>query len=233
MVLLNADDPSRPVNSPNNAYQVEPAALKAVRAFGSKGWEKAASSYVAAATKHNRLLARSRKLDRIPVTLPDGRTLELTGGGQNVLVKEIVERFAPRFVPGGHVCYVGDAGEKHLLYDADHMRELGVVIDPHGKMPDVVLHHRDRGWLVLVEAVTSHGPVSPLRHAQLKGLFAGSTAGLVYVTAFLDRPAMREHLAEIAWETEVWVADAPDHLIHFNGERFLGPYEVKEGEPDD
>jgi hypothetical protein len=36
---------------------------------------------------------------------------------------------------------------------------------------------------------------------------------------------MSRYLGEIAWETEVWVADAPSHLIHFNGERFLGPYD--------
>jgi len=143
-----------------------------------------------------------------------------------VLIKEIIEQFAPRFTPGGHVIYVGDAGEKHLLNDEKYLKKLGVEIDRHGKMPDVVIHHKDRNWLALIEAVTSHGPVHMLRHTQLKDLFAGSKAGLVFVTAFLDRQAMREYLPDIAWETEVWVADAPSHLIHFNGERFLGPYEV-------
>ena len=160
----------------------------------------------------------------IPARLPDGRSLKLTAGGQNVLVKEIVEQFAPRFTPGGYVIYVGDTAEKHRLYDAKYLRGLGVDIDPHGKMPDVVIHDVDRNWLVLIEAVTSHGPVNRLRHNQLKDLFAGSSAGLVFVTAFLDRAAMREYLPDISWQTEVWVADAPEHLIHFNGERFLGPY---------
>ena len=164
-------------------------------------------------------------MEQVPVTLPDGQTLQLTPGGQNVLVKEIIEEFAPRFTPGGHVVYVGDAGKKHLLYDEPYLRELGVEIEPHGRMPDVVIHYKERDWLILIEAVTSHGPVNILRHNQLKDLFAGSTAGLVFVTTFLDRAAMREYLPDIAWETEVWVADAPGHLIHFNGERFLGPYE--------
>jgi adenine-specific DNA-methyltransferase len=171
---------------------------------------------------------RFGQMVRIPVTLPDGQMLELTAGGQNVLVKEIVERFAPRFTPGGHTVYVGDAGKKHLLYDVNYLKSLGVEIDPHGKMPDVVIHHVERDWLILIEAVTSHGPVNVLRHNQLKDLFAGSSAGLVFVTTFLERAAMREYLPEIAWETEVWVADAPGHLIHFNGERFLGPYSQAE-----
>ena len=73
-----------------------------------------------------------------------------SAGGQNVLVKEIIEQFAPRFTPGGYVIYVGDTAEKHLLYDDDYLHDLGVDIDPHGKMPDVVIHHVDRNWLILV-----------------------------------------------------------------------------------
>ena len=224
MVLLNPDDPSRAPNSPRNVYQIAPSALHLLRRFESETWDRDLAAYLASMEGVNRLRETPRRMEFIPVSLPGGRVLELTAGGQNVLVKEIVEQFAPRFTPGGHVIYVGDTAEKHLLYDDEYLHELGVEIDPHGKMPDVVVHHVERNWLVLIEAVTSHGPVNLLRHNQLKDLFAGSTAGLVFVTTFLDRAVMREYLPEIAWETEVWVADAPEHLIHFNGERFLGPY---------
>ncbi len=91
-------------------------------------------------------------------------------------------------------------------------------------MPDVIVHYTERNWLILIEAVSSHGPVDPKRHAELKKMFQASSAGLVYVTAFPDRRVMAKYLNQISWETEVWTADAPDHLIHFNGERFLGPY---------
>ena len=228
LVLLNPDDPTRPPNSPKNVYQIEPSALKLLRCFETDAWDSSLSAYLESMAGKNRLRQKARQMERIPVTLPDGRQLELTAGGQNVLVKEIIEQFAPRFTPGGHVIYVGDAGEKHLLYDTGYLNRLGVEIDPHGKMPDAVVHYVERNWLVLIEAVTSHGPVNLLRHNQLKDLFADSTAGLVFVTTFLDRGAMKDYLPEIAWETEVWVADAPDHLIHFNGERFLGPYETKD-----
>jgi len=231
LVVLNSDDPGRPTNSPRTVYQIEPAALELFRSFATGEWATNMASYLESVAEKNRLGQRDREMHRIPVSLPGGRTLELTAGGQNILVKEIVEQFAPRFTPGGNVVYVGDAGEKHLLYEVDYLRDLGVEIDPHGKMPDVVVHHVDRGWLVLIEAVTSHGPVSLLRHGQLKDLFAGATAGLVFVTAFLDRVAMRKYLPEIAWETEFWVADAPGHLIHFDGERFLGPYGASQSLP--
>ena len=227
LVLINPDDPRRPPNSPNNVYQIEPSALALLQCFETDAWDSNLDGYLKSMKGKNRLHEKARQMVLIPITLPDGQTLELTAGGQNILVKEIVEQFAPRFIPGGYVVYVGDAGAKHLLYDVAYLKGLGVEIDPHGKMPDVVIHHVERNWLILIEAVTSHGPVNILRHNQLKDLFAGSTAGLVFVTTFLDRAAMRAYLPEIAWETEVWVADAPGHLIHFNGERFLGPYKKR------
>jgi len=195
-----------------------------LKTYGTKKWNKALSAYLRSAKGRNRMIERARNFTKIPVTLPDGKQIELSAGGQNILIKEIIEQFAPRFTPGGHVLYVGDAGEKHLLNDTEYLAGLGVEIEPHGKMPDVIIHYKERDWLVLIEAVTSHGPVNLLRHNQLKDLFAKSTAGLVFVTAFIDRQAMRNYLPEIAWETEVWIADSCDHLIHFNGERFLGPY---------
>lgn len=225
LVLLNSDNPQRPTNSPKNVYQIELSALGLLRTYGMNNWQKNLSEYLDSIEGKNRLRETARRMTQLPVTLPNGQTLRLSAGGQNVLIKEVIEQFAPRFTPGGHVVYVGDAGEKHLVNDEAYLRNLGVVIERHGKMPDVVIHFRERNWLVLVEAVTSHGPMNMLRHTQLKDLFAESNAGLVFVTAFLDRQAMREYLPDIAWETEVWVADAPNHLIHFNGERFLGPYD--------
>ncbi|MEK9496370.1 BsuBI/PstI family type II restriction endonuclease [Photorhabdus sp. P32] len=127
--------------------------------------------------------------------------------------------------PGSVLVYAGDTGDKWGYFDSVLLSGLGVDVDSHGKMPDVVLHYTAKNWLLLAESVTSHGPVDSKRHAELAELFAGSTAGLVYVTAFPNRSIMSRYLGEIAWESEVWVADAPSHLIHFNGVRFLGPYE--------
>ena len=76
-----------------------------------------------------------------------------------------------------------------------------------------------------MESVTSHGPVDPKRQNELAELFVGAQPGIIYVTAFPDRAVMGRYLSDISWETEVWCADAPSHLIHFDGERFLGPYD--------
>ena len=225
LVIPNPDDPERPPNSPNNVYQIEQSALELIRLYGTKNWPRALATYLTSVESKNRLRDRKRVMKQIPVQLPNGQKIKLSAGGQNVLIKEIVEQFAPRFTPDGVLVYLGDTEEKHKYYEIDYLKHLGVAIDPHGKMPDVVIHYIEQNWLVIVEAVTSHGPVNASRHNQLRDLFAGSKAGLVFVTAFLNRSTMREYLSEIDWETEVWVADAPDHLIHFDGERFLGPYE--------
>ena len=140
------------------------------------------------------------------------------------MIRAIIEDFAPRFVPGAELIYAGDTGEQWGYFDAVLLAKLVVNVDAHGKMPDVVLFDPKRNWLILVESVTSNGPVDGKRHAELAKLFAGSKAGLVYVTAFANRTVKGRNLGEIVWETEVGVADAPSQLIHFNGERFLGPY---------
>lgn len=224
LAVANPDDPARPVNSPDTRYQLDPAALKLIRAFGTAEWDKRLPDDLKALEKLNRLRVREREMALIPVELPDGREISLTAGGQNVLVKEILEKFCSRYTPGGTIIYVGDTGDKHLFFEEGYLRDLGVEIDKHGKMPDVIIHFTEKDWLVLIEAVTSHGPVNLKRHNELKDLFKGAKSGLVFVTAFLTKKAMAKYLGDIAWETEVWVAEAPTHLVHFNGERFLGPY---------
>jgi type II restriction enzyme len=225
LVLQNPDEPGRAINSPRWCYQLAPDALTVIRAFDRDDWsENVAPHYLERKPGLVKLYAAERAQHQIPVTLPNGNRVGLSPGGQNVLIAEIVEAFCSRWTPGGIVVYLVDAGAKWGVAEFDALADLGVTIDEHGKMPDLVVHLPDRNWLVLIEAASSHGPVDAKRYGELAELFAESTAGLVYVSAFPGRTEMRKYLDTIAWETEVWCADAPSHLIHFNGERFLGPY---------
>lgn len=224
LVVANPDEPDRPTNSPKYCYQIEPRALAVIRKLRTPEWDNALRRYLADARTLAQRYAQVRDLQRIPLDLARGVTIRLSPGGQNNLIKKIINEFCPRFTPGGKPVYVGDTGRKWAYFDAAYLRRLGVAVEEHGKMPDVVVHFTKENWLILIEAVTSHGPVNPKRLTELKALFAASKAGLVFVTAFLNRRGLLKYLGEIAWETEVWVADAPDHMIHFNGERFLGPY---------
>jgi len=225
LIVENPDDESRPTNSPKAVYQIEAKALSLLRTYGTAAWQTDLRTYLSSVRTLKERYDFEREMKRIPVKINDGPLIYLSPGGQNVLIEKIITEFGERFTPGGRVVYVGDTGDKFAYFDEELLKTLGVAIEAHGKMPDVIIYRTDRNWLVLVEAVTSHGPVNPKRRGELKHLFAKSSAGLVFVTAFLTRRAMVGYLSDISWETEVWVADAPSHIIHFNGERFLGPYD--------
>ena len=124
-----------------------------------------------------------------------------------------------------------DGSVKKVPFDAEDFDEtalekLGITVGSRGKMPDVAIYYPKKDWVLLIEAVTSHGPVDSKRRDELSDLFKNVRGQLVYITAFPTRAEMTRYLNEISWETEVWVAEAPTHLIHFNGMRFLGPYDT-------
>ena len=156
--------------------------------------------------------------------LPDGTAFFPHRFRWCLLVKAVVEKFCPAFAPGGVVLYIGDTENKFVHLETAGLAALGVTLDSAAKIPDVIVHHTAKNWLLLIEAVTSAGPVDGKRRKELKDLFAGCKAGLVFVTAFETRRTMQTFVSHIAWESEVWIAEDPDHMIHFNGERFLGPY---------
>lgn len=224
IALYNPDDPARPVNSPKAVYQIEPKTLALLKSFGTSEWDTNLEAYLSKRKTLAARYAKERDLKRVPVQIKTGKEILLSPGEHSELIKAIIEEFAPRFVPGGVLIYAGDTGDKWGYFDDAKLAKLGVKVDTHGKMPDVVLYYPERDWLLLVESVTSHGPVDSKRHEELARLFSKANPGLAYVTAFPNRSTMARYLPEIAWETEVWVADAPSHLIHFNGVRFLGPY---------
>lgn len=224
LALCNPDKPDRPVNSPGTVYQIETTTLDLLRSFNTSSWQEKLTVYLA---KHETLVARyakEREQNRIPVNVSSDKDITLSPGKHSELIRDIIENFVPRFALDSVLIYVGDTGRKWSYFNAVLLARVGVAVDSHGKMPDVALYDVKRNWLLLVEAVTSHGPVDGKRHAELAELFSGSTAGLIYVTTFPDRAIMGRYLPTLAWETEVWVADAPSHLIHLNGVRFLGPY---------
>jgi type II restriction enzyme len=223
VVDRNPDEPDLPTNSPRTHYALSEDALRAIRAYGTRRFATEAREFQ---RSHGALLevyraAKARRM--IPVTLPSGGALVLSPGKHNALQATIIKEFAPRFAPGASLLYLGDAANKTLHLERDALASLGVPVTKHDKLPDVVLHDPDKGWLLLIEAVTSHGPVSPKRKRELEAVLGKCSLDRVYVSAFPDLAEFKRHLSNIAWETEVWVAEMADHMIHFNGEKFLGP----------
>ena len=224
LAVPNPDKPDRPVNSPKWVYQIEDEAFNLLRTFNTAEWEESLVKYKKEREGLKLRYAKRREMRMIPISLRKGSEIKLTPGKHSELIKAIIEEFAPRFAPNGQVIYVGDTGDKWAYFDKEALQQLEVDVDSHGKMPDVVIYLSSKNWLLLIEAVTSHGPVDGKRHGELARLFSTAKAELIYVTAFPTRSEMARYVSDISWETEVWIAKAPGHLIHFDGTRFLGPY---------
>lgn len=225
LVLYNPDKPDRAVNSPKACYQIADELFDVLATYGTDDWDDMLAGWL----EHRETLvaqyAMKREMQMIPLILDDSTKIRLSPGVHSQLIHDIVAEFGPRFAPGSEVIYLGDTGAKDDFFRKERLAELGVTVDRKGKLPDVVLYWPERDWLLLIESVTSHGPVDGKRHSELSKLFKNATPGLVYVTAFPDRKIMGKYLGAISWETEVWVSEAPTHMIHFNGDRFLGPHD--------
>ena len=223
IVDYNPFKPDLPTTSPRAHYAISEAALKVVKKYGTKGWDKATKDFLSEYGSLMTIYEGKRSKYLVPVRLPEGIILQLSPGKHNQVQAAVVEQFAPRFAPGAKLLYLGDTAKKHLHIDTAQLSELGVPVTEHDKLPDVILYQQKRNWIFLVEAVTSHGPMTPKRVFELRSMFSACSSGIVFVSAFPDFAEFRKHLKDIAWETEVWLVDTPDHLIHFNGDRFLGP----------
>lgn len=219
----NPDNPKLPVNSPNAHYALTLGALDAIVTFGTKNWKKAVEKFISEEGALTKKYNKERKQILIPVKLSNGKIVKLSSGKHNEVQAAIIHSFAARFANSGSVIYLGDTAKKNLHVDVKELKKLGIPIDQHSKLPDVVIYDQTKNWLFLIEAVTSHGPVSPKRLVELEEFLIDCKAGKIYVSAFPDFSEFKKHSNNIAWETEVWLADTPEHMIHFNGDKFIGP----------
>jgi type II restriction enzyme len=216
--------PNSATNDSTRGYSINPLYAKLIRGYGKKDWEKAIKDELSKIEPLSQKLKRERQISKVKVTLPSGGQLTFSAGEHNDLQKAIIEDFLPRYGFGAEVLYVGDTADKYLFLEKEKLEELNFFEISHEELPDVIAYSKNKNWLYLIEAVHSSGPISEIRLLQLQKLTEGCKADIVYVTAFLNRPKFRQFIADIAWETEVWIADNPDHLVHFNGDKFLGPY---------
>jgi adenine-specific DNA-methyltransferase len=224
LCLYNPDEPGRSVNSPKACYQITTELYDLLVKYETDEWDIALQNWLAQRQTLTIQYAMPREMQKIPLTLRDGTQIKLSPGDHSQLIHDIITEFGPRFAPGSEVIYIGDTGAKEEFFKEVLLAELGVTVNRKGKLPDVVLYWAEKNWLLLIESVTSHGPVDGKRHAELSKLFATAKPDLIYVSAFPDRRTMNFYLSDISWETEVWIADSPDHMIHFNGDKFLGPH---------
>ena len=216
------EDNGLATNSPNYRYRLTDEMLALIRSFKTPTWKNEKQKFLSAHESLIQFYASERKMLKMPVRI-NGAHFSFSPGKHNELQKAIIEEFAPRFAPNSECLYVGDTIEKDLVKNVDKLAELGFAITLHDKMPDVVLYSEEKNWLYFIESVTSVGPMEPKRIKEIEEMTAGVKAGKIYVTAFLDFKTFKKFSESLAWETEVWIADMPDHMIHLNGDKFLGP----------
>jgi type II restriction enzyme len=219
----NPDIPDLPVNSPRAHYAISEIALATISTYKTRGWKKAKENFKSQIGGLKEKYSKDREMSRVPLKLTDGRVLMLSPGKHNEVQAAIVEEFASRFAQNSELLYVGDTENKDLHIDREKLKSIGIPITEHSKLPDVVIYDQNKNWLYLIEAVTSHGPVSPKRIVQLEKFLKDCKVGKIYVSAFPDFSEFKKHTNNIAWDTEVWIMEFPEHMIHFNGDRFLGP----------
>lgn len=219
----NPDNPALPTNSPKAHYAISLGALAVIQTYGTNAWSAAIQNF---RDGHELLIDRyqpPREKIGIPVHLPDGTPISLSLGSHNELQAKVITEFATRFAADALVLYIGDTADKDLYLSVEKLANLNIPVTEHSKLPDILLYDLSKNWLFLIEVVTSHGPMTPKRVLELSDMLRNCPASPVFVTAFLSFAEFRKHLKNIAWETEVWIAEVPEHLIHFNGDRFLGP----------
>lgn len=216
------EDNGKATNSPNYRYRITDEALSVLKALGSSNEKKEFFMFLSYHKKLIDIYASKKKMTMMPVRI-NGSDFRFSAGKHNELQKAIIEEFAPRFAPSSECLYVGDTIEKDLVKNIERLKELGLCISLHDKMPDVVLYREDKDWIYFIESVTSVGPMDPKRIFELMEMTQNVKSGMIFVTAFLDFATYKKFSDKLAWETEVWIADMPDHMIHLNGDKFLGP----------
>lgn len=216
------EDNGKATNSPNYSYRLTDEALAVVRSIGSASFQDAVDCFIGEHEKLVDTYASKKRVKLMPVQI-NGQDFHFSPGKHNELQRTILEQFAPRFAPNSECLYVGDTTKKDLVVEKEKLAKLGFEITLHEKMPDIVLYCADKEWLFFVEAVTSVGPMSPKRLLEIKKITEQVTAKKVFVTAFPDFTTYKKFSADLAWETEVWISAFPDHMIHLNGDRFIGP----------
>ena len=220
------EDNGLATNSPNYRYRLTDEFLKVVQEQLNKSTASktgmALQMFISNHESLSEIYASKKQMQKMPVRI-NHQEFTFSPGKHNELQKAIIEEFAPRFAPNSECLYVGDTIQKDLVKNVEKLSELGFEITLHDKMPDVVLYREDKNWIYFIESITSVGPMDPKRIVEIEAMTKDVTAGKIYISAFLDFSTFKKFSDKLAWETEVWIADMPEHMIHLNGDKFFGP----------
>ena len=176
IVIRNLDNPELATNSPLTHYILSDVVVEALQAYGSSKWKARLQTFLSQRGTLLEIYQKTREQSKVALQVADGKVYKLSPGKHNKLQAAIIKEFGPRFAPGAKLLYLGDTASKTLLFEKAVFTELRVPVTDHGKLPDIVFFDENKNWIFLVEAVTSHGPVSPKRQFELEELFKNCKA---------------------------------------------------------
>ncbi len=223
--IVERSKPESNLSDATRGYRISTEYARIISKFGQKDWEKQVEIFNKTHKTYRERLAQTRNIPMINVKMPDGKEFQLKDGEHNLIQQQVIIEFLPRFGYGATLLYCGDSDNKYgVINEKEKLAELGIKDLSQGKLPDIVAYSAEKDWIYLIEAYHTSNPITAERKYELEQMMGECADKCIYITAFESNDAFRSCKEDLAWETEVWIVTNPDHMIHRNGFRFIGPY---------
>lgn len=223
--IVERSKPESNLSDATRGYRISTEYARIISKFGQKDWEKQVEIFNKTHKTYRERLAQTRNIPMINVKMPDGKEFQLKDGEHNLIQQQVITEFLPRFGYGATLLYCGDSDNKYgVINEKEKLAELGIKDLSQGKLPDIVAYSAEKDWIYLIEAYHTSNPITAERKYELEQMMGECADKCIYITAFESNDAFRSCKEDLAWETEVWIVTNPDHMIHRNGFRFIGPY---------
>lgn len=223
--IVERSKPESNLSDATRGYRISTEYARIISKFGQKDWEKQVEILNKTHITYRERLAQTRNIPMINVKMPDGKEFQLKDGEHNLIQQQVITEFLPRFGYGATLLYCGDSDNKYgVINEKEKLAELGIKDLSQGKLPDIVAYSAEKDWIYLIEAYHTSNPITAERKYELEQMMGECADKCIYITAFESNDAFRNCKEDLAWETEVWIVTNPDHMIHRNGFRFIGPY---------
>ena len=135
---------------------------------------------------------------------------------QHPVFQAVLGKFRRRFAPGSEVLWVSEQRSRLVRLGHSRRNLLELPLPEGIDLPNIVLLQRKLSRMFLVEVIGAGGLLNSTRCAELRRGLRGFRLKLVFITASASRSELRDRLHEIAWQTHVWIANEPNHIIHFD-----------------
>ena len=212
-------------NDSDNSYRFTSYFAALLRTYGTEQWEENLADYKATHISYAEYLKQTKTVEREYIAEYEGINISLKKSAHNKLQVNILESLIPLICKEKpELLYIGDATNRDLWQKNERLEELGIhIFSQSGNLPDIIVYDRCAKRIIFIEAYHSTGPFTIDRVNDIKALCKceeGTEAA--FITAFDSTAKMLKNYKDVAWDTDMWSADEPTHLVHKNGDKFIG-----------